>query len=67
MADDQGHLDLLGLRRPTGLDFSGWDAGTFTQTMDGIQEPGSYQVEFDGQGRPVKITDADGESMDIKW
>ncbi len=67
VADDQGHLDLLGLRRPTGLDFSGWDAGTFTQTMDGIQEPGSYQVEFDGQGRPVKITDADGESMDIKW
>lgn len=61
------YLDLYGLRKTTGLDFSGWDSGTFTETVEGIEEPYSYKVEFDGQGRPVKITDDDGKSMDIKW
>ena len=66
-AGDEGYLDLYGLRKTTALDFSGWDSGTFMETVEGIAEPYSYKVEFDGQGRPVKITDDDGKSMDIKW
>ena len=67
VAGDDGYLDLYGLRKTTALDFSGWDDGTFTETVEGIAEPYSYKVEFDSQGRPVKITDDDGHEMAVTW
>ncbi len=66
-ASDEGYLDLYGLRKTTALDFSGWDSGTFMETVEGIAEPYSYKVEFDGQGRPVKITDDNGHEMAVTW
>ena len=66
-AGDEGYLDLYGLRKTTALDFSGWDSGTFKETVEGIAEPYSYKVEFDVQGRPVKITDDNGHEMAVMW
>ena len=61
-----GYMDLYGLRKPTELDFSGWDTGFFSETLDGGQA-GSYLVDFDAQGRPVKFTDANGHETDVIW
>ena len=61
-----GYMDLYGLRKPTELDFSGWDSGYFSEELDG-QVIGSYLVDFDGAGRPVKITDGDGHETVVVW
>ncbi len=61
-----GYMDLYGLRKPTELDFSGWDYGYFSEELDG-SITGSFIVDFDSQGRPVKITDGDGHETDVVW
>jgi hypothetical protein len=61
-----GYMDLYGLRKPTELDFSGWDYGYFSEELDG-SITGSYLVDFDGSGRPVKFTDGDGHETDVVW
>ena len=61
-----GYMDLYGLRKTTEMDFSGWDSGGFTETLDG-DIVNSYAVTFDGQGRPVKITDGDGHETAVVW
>lgn len=66
-AGDDGYLDLYGLRKTVGLDFSGWDSGTFTETVEGVDEPYSYRVDFDGEGRPVKISDDTGFELAVTW
>lgn len=65
--DDSGYLDLLGVRKSTALDFSGWDGGTFTEKVDGEENAASYAVEFDESKRPVKITDSSGHATAITW
>ena len=60
------YTDLAGLRKATELDFSGWDGGTFTETVDGGIES-AYAVTFDAQDRPVKITDAAGHETAVVW
>lgn len=50
----EGYLDLYGLRRTLKMDFSGWEAGSFTETLEG-DIPVLYGVTFDGAGRPVEI------------
>ena len=62
----EGYTDLYGLRKTTELDFSGWDAGGFTETVDGGQVH-AFAVDFDAGGRPVKITDGDGHETDVVW
>ena len=62
----QGYTDLYGLRRPTAIDLSGWDGGSFSETLDGDVE-NSFTVDFDGSGRPVKFTDASGHETDVVW
>jgi hypothetical protein len=62
---DDGYVDIYQLRRATEMDFSGWDSGMFSETLDGGLSA-SYLVDFDGQGRPIKIYDADHE-CDIVW
>lgn len=61
-----GYLDLYGLRKPTELDFSGWDAGTFTETLDGSMQA-TFSIDFDAQDRPVKFTDGDGHETVVVW
>lgn len=60
------YTDIIGLRKTRSLDFSGWEAGGFTETLDGDLTE-DYSVEFDSQGRPVKITDSDGHAATITW
>lgn len=63
-----GHMDLFGLRKTTSMDFSNWSSGYFSETLDGVQDAVNYAVDFDLiSGRPVKITDADGNECNIYW
>lgn len=60
------YTDLIGLRKPTDIDFSDWDSGMFSETLDGnIQS--SFQVDFDAQNRPIKFTDSVGHETEISW
>lgn len=61
-----GWMDLYGLRKPTELDFSGWDYGYFSEELDGAIT-GSWIVDFDGDGRPIKFTDGDGHETAVVW
>lgn len=60
------YTDLVGLRKTTALDFSGWDGGSFSETVDGGRTA-SYSVTFDSGGRPVKIADASGHETAVIW
>lgn len=65
MLGDDGFVDINRLRRATEMDFSGWDSGYFSETLEG--DIGcSYLVDFDSQGRPIKIYDGYHE-CDIVW
>lgn len=69
-ARDEGYLDLMGVRRTTGLNFAGWDSGSFQERIEGVDEALVYGVEFspvDGVRVPVKITYPDGTAMVIQW
>lgn len=62
----EGYTDLYGMRKSTVMDFSRWDEGVFSETVDGdVRE--EYAVEFDGSGRPVKITDGAGHETGVVW
>lgn len=61
------HTDIVGLRKPKELDFSGWDNGRFTEVLDDDGTIYEYQVIFDDEGRPVQITDSAGHNTVIKW
>ena len=64
-----GYMDLSGLRKTTKLDFSAFEAGSFTETVDG-GETVTYTVEFaqiDGERVPVSITDQAGHVTSIRW
>lgn len=50
---------------PTELDFSEWDNGFFSETMDN-GDVFNYLVEFDGSNRPVKIYDETHECT-VVW
>ena len=64
---DAGYTDIVGLRKPTGINFAEWDSGRFYERVDGDDTRYAYNVEFDAQGRPVKITDNDGHETGIYW
>lgn len=69
-ARDEGYLDLFGLRKTVGLNFAGWEQGSFSETVEGISEPLKYGVEFatvGGKKVPVKIIYSDGAEMAIQW
>lgn len=69
-AQDEGYLDLYGMRRTVGLNFAGWEQGSFFETVEGISEPLEYGVEFatvGGKKVPVKIVYSDGAEMAIQW
>lgn len=60
------YLDLYGLRKPTELDFSAWDSGLVTETLDGGWI-NSWTITFDANDVPIKFTDADGHETDVVW
>ena len=69
-ADTSGYLDLYGMRRTVGLNFAGWDSGSFRERIEGVDDAFVYGVEFstvDGVRVPVKITYPDGTEMVIQW
>lgn len=66
-AGDGGYLDLYGLRRTTALDFSGWEYGSFRENVEGLSETLTYSVDFDEEGRPIRITDDGDNVMTIQW
>lgn len=69
-AQNEGYLDLMGLRKTVGLNFAGWEQGSFFETVEGISEPLEYGVEFatvGGKKVPVKIIYSDGAEMTIQW
>lgn len=48
-------LILQGLTSTASIDFSGWDSGTFSETLtDGTVQ--NYSVAFDEEGRPTEIS-----------
>lgn len=61
-----GYMDLYGLRKTANMDFSGWDRGYFSETLDG-NVTNHYTVAFDAENRPVSITDAAGHVCTITW
>lgn len=65
MLGDDGFVDINRLRRATEMDFSGWDNGFFSEVLEGDISC-SYLVDFDNQGRPIKIYDGYHE-CDIVW
>lgn len=64
---DDGYTDIYGLRKTTGLNFGDWDSGYFYERIDGDDTRYAYNVEFDSQGRPIKITDSTGHETAIYW
>ena len=69
-ADTSGYLDLYGMRRTVGLNFAGWDSGSFRERIEGVNDAFVYGVEFstiDGAQVPVKIIYPDKTEMVIQW
>lgn len=64
---NSGYTDITGLRKSTGLNFSEWDSGRFYERIDGDDTRYAYNVEFDSQGRPIKIRDSTGHETAIYW
>lgn len=48
------------------IDYSAWDSGAFTETLE-TGDVLSYEVTFDGNGRPVSIALPDGGTVTVDW
>jgi len=63
------YTDLVGLRKPTTIDFSNWGDGTasggFSETLEG-DIVNSFTVDFDN-GVPIRFTDAQGDITEVVW
>lgn len=66
-AQDEGYLDLMGMRKTVGLNFSGWDKGSWGVLLEGVKEMLNYGVTLNSAGVPVKITYPDGTDCPILW
>lgn len=66
-ARDEGYLDLIGMRKTVGLNFSGWDKGSWGVLLEGVTEMLNYGVTLNSAGVPVKITYPDGTDCPILW
>lgn len=66
-ARDDGYMDLMGMRKTVGLNFSGWDKGSWGVLLEGVTEMLNYGVTLNSAGVPVKITYPDGTDCPILW
>lgn len=48
------------------FDFSHWDYGTFTESINGTVI-NHFSVLFDSSNRPIQFTDSFGNESTIKW
>ena len=64
---NDGFVDIVGLRKPLRLDFSNFENGSFIENLDGIVDDIVYNVTFDDQERPIRITDEAGHETEIVW
>ncbi|MBR4211092.1 MAG: hypothetical protein IKR84_01715 [Oscillibacter sp.] len=67
--DEYGYMELAGLRKVSGLDFSEVDRPGFnrlTEALDGGLY-NQYRIERDSSGRVAKITDVAGHETVITW
>ena len=64
---DEGYLDLMGMRKTVGLNFSGWDKGSWGVLLEGVKEMLDYGVTLNSAGVTVKITYPDGTDCPILW
>lgn len=64
---DEGYLDLMGVRKTVGLNFSGWDKGSWGVLLEGVKEMLNYGVTLNSAGVPIKITYPDGTDCPILW
>lgn len=60
------YTDIVGLRKTTVLDLSEYNLGQITETVDGGGTE-VYSITWDGNGRPVRITDSSGHSTEVVW
>lgn len=67
VARDEGYMDLMGMRKTVGLNFSGWDKGSWGVLLEGVTEMLNYGVTLNSAGVPIKITYPDGTDCPILW
>ena len=68
LEDFKSSVASMSSKRTVKLDFTSFDSGSFTETLENSADPTiTYDVDFDGSGRPVKLTCSDGHTMDIIW
>lgn len=67
VAQDEGYMDLMGMRKTVGLNFSGWDKGSWGVLLEGVKEMLDYGVTLNSAGVPIKITYPDGTDCPILW
>lgn len=64
---NEGYVDIDGLRKTTGIDFSHFHEGYFTEQVQGASQPKEYRVSFNESGVPISITPESGETLQIVW
>lgn len=66
--DFKASVASMSSKRTVKLDFSSFDNGSFSETLENSEDPTiTYDVDFDGSGRPTKLTCSDGHTLDIIW
>jgi len=66
--NNDGHMDLYGLRRTSFMDFSEVPTGKLYEYIDGIDQEYSWTIERDSKNRPVRvIDDLDGHVCQARW
>lgn len=60
------YTDIVKLRKTTVMDFSGWDNGSFSETIDGGRT-NTYSVTLDNDGKPLRIVDGEGHETAVVW
>lgn len=67
--DVNGHpteWEAVHLRHTKSMDFSSWSDGRFYESLEGLDGRIEYRVEFDENGRPIKITHGT-HSTEVVW
>ena len=68
LSDFKASVASLSSQRTIKLDFSNFNSGSFTETLENSEDPTiTYDVDFDSSGRPIKLTCSDGHTLDIAW
>lgn len=64
------YTDIVGLRKPTLIDFSSWGDGTADGVLSELYDGNvgnTFAVKFDQSGRPIKFIDNGGHETEVAW